>query len=340
MLRDDILCSYRDEVHVRSAASLMKARRRGSPFIRAVRWISGVAAAVALVFVASIAVADARQWVLGAQRFAVLGLAVALVCAVVTLFTLALAWAWVLNQLGVRVELRQALYTWLMSNLYKYIPGQIWMPVGRTVLGARFGVPAGATVVTTIAEQIFGVLASGLVLAVGLRKTWAIVILCLLCLAALHPRLVNGALAVSDRASGRSVRLLRLRTPQLLVLWLVSWVNIALGLAALAGGLWAVGALDVSHARMYAVAMTASFLSGYFFFGAPAGLGVREGVMLVLLARSGVSHAESAAVPIMLRLISVIAEVLCFALVAASLRFRGQGAAMIEAAPCDQTAEG
>jgi hypothetical protein len=66
----------------------------------------------------------------------------AFVAILLSLFLLAWTWHWVVTRMGIRVGRREALYAWFASNLYKYLPGQIWAPVGRAVIGSRFGIPA------------------------------------------------------------------------------------------------------------------------------------------------------------------------------------------------------
>jgi uncharacterized membrane protein YbhN (UPF0104 family) len=215
---------------------------------------------------------------------------------------------------------RQVAYVWFVSNLYKYIPGQIWMPVGRTVIASRFGVPARATVVSTAVEQTYGLLAAGLLLAFALGSApWALA-LAALSLIFVHPRGVNAAIRLFDRILHRPAVLTPLRTPQLLVLYVVSWATMLLSVVSLVGVLSALGSYQASHIRTYAVALTASFLSGYLFLGAPAGLGVREGVMLLILSRAGLTDAAGSAAVVLLRLLGIASELLCFAIAAAAAR--------------------
>jgi hypothetical protein len=249
----------------------------------------------------------------------------ALLAALASLFVVGLAWVWALRQLGVNGAQGHVLRAWFSGNLCKYVPGQIWMPVGRTVLAARAGVPVRAAVVTTAIEQIFSVLAAALLLTGGLRSVRLGGLVAAISLVLTHPRVTNAALRLLDQALHRPLALSPLRAWQLLTLYLVSWLSLGLGFLTLVSVMWSLGVFDASQTRLYLVAMTGSFLSGYFFVGAPAGLGVREGVLLLSLSRAGLTEGEGSAVAVLTRLVTAVADVASFALVSAVLNWHRRG---------------
>jgi len=104
----------------------------------------------------------------------------------------------------------------------------------------------------------------------------------------------------------------------------VSLAAIALGVLAMAGIMLGLGIFRLPDLRAYVVAFTGSFLSGYLFFGAPAGLGVREGALLVLLGRAGVSAGDASLVAVATRVVTVVAELACFLAVSALARARAR----------------
>jgi uncharacterized membrane protein YbhN (UPF0104 family) len=132
----------------------------------------------------------------------------------------------------------------------------------------------------------------------------------------------NAGLALVGRIGRRPLPLVPLRGSQLAVLYLVSLAALALGLLAMAGIMLGLGIFRLPGLRAYVVALTGSFLSGYLFFGAPAGLGVREGALLVLLGRAGISAGDASMVAVATRVVTIVAELGCFFVVSALTRTR------------------
>jgi hypothetical protein len=230
----------------------------------------------------------------------------------------------VLCQLGVKVSALEAFHVWFSGNLYKYIPGQVWLAVGRTARGAQLGVPARATFGTTVIEQGFSLLAMGVVL--GVAQGWPLLALASVAASAalLYPPLINTVLSFLGRIGRRPMPLVPLRSSQLLVLYLVCLIAIALGVLTMVGVMIGLGIFRAQHLQAYVVAFSGSFLSGYLFFGAPAGLGVREGALLVLLGRAGVAAADASLVAVVTRLVTVTTELVLFLTVSALSRARGR----------------
>ncbi len=298
----------------------------GSPASRGfgavLRWLSLVLAVGALGYVAA---AAGQNWRMGQVRaeFAVTGLSSAFVVILVSLFLLAWTWHWVVARMGIRVGRRQALYAWFASNLYKYLPGQIWAPVGRIAIGSRFGIPARAALVTTAAEQMFSLLSAAVVCAAALGLITPVILLGLLSAACIHPYVANAALAAVSRILRRPMVLVPLRARHLLILYMVSYCSLCLSVVALGCVLGSVGSFRVSEVRTYVMALTASSMAGQLFFGAPAGLGIREAAMAVALTRAGLTRPEGSAVALLLRLLAVLAEASGF-LIALAAAGRGR----------------
>ena len=286
------------------------------------RWISLIGGLTSFGYVAVIA---ARNWRSGQIRWSDISLPiVALPClaGLISMLVLAGTWCWLLRRLGMRVTRREALYAWFSSNLYKYVPGQIWMPIGRTALAARFGVPARTAVVTTAVEQGFSLLAAALLMAGALGDLKWVLLAALVSLMFVRPRTVNRAVNLLDRLLRRPPATSPLTGPQLLVLYAASWANLCISLAGFCAVFWALGAFQPDHLRTYALALTGSFLGGYLAVGAPAGLGVREGLMLAILAHGGVAGSVASSVAVIALLAIILGDVLCFAIAAAAFRWR------------------
>ncbi len=213
------------------------------------------------------------------------------------------SWAWerLLQSMGVRIPLLRLNMILGVTQIAKYIPGNVVQLLGRSAMSIRRGVPPAATVVTLVVETALTFAAAIVVGVLGLclyaRGMPAVLlsqprILGLAVLAAilalLTPAVVIRFLpAIARRISPRfgMAQNLALPAPSALAAafaaYSLNYVLIGLGLyatvVAVAGavpGMWAlcIGVFALSWA-LGAVAP-----------GVPAGLGVREGAMAAFLS--------------------------------------------------------
>jgi hypothetical protein len=249
------------------------------------------------------------------------------------------AWSALLRRQGEEWSTAHLASILAVAQIAKYIPGGIAQPVGRAALSMHRGMALRAFAVTAIQEAV---LAMGASVVVGAVLLWLspsgfgqlpsvyrdIVYAGLVAMAASVLYLARGAI------------LLRWWNPA--HRWLSALLDLARAspgtsttLAALfvycfnylvaGSGIWIVGqALDLSAAGNYAL-LTAAFslgwLLGFVTPGAPAGLGVREGVMTLLLSHSLPQH-QILALVVATRLVTVTGDGLCFALGCWALRSR------------------
>lgn len=222
-----------------------------------------------------------------------------------------------------------AMSIWAKSMLARYIPGNVMMVVGRVVMAHDHGVPKRATLAATIYEQAVA-LGIGTVAAVGFlagygnpgddRLLWLLVIVPVV-LVCLHPvpfrRLSTWILARTGRPpidvlfSGRQVGKLVLYYAASMVLLLVSiWA-----LLRSAAGPEIGGVVEIGLAFMFAYVI--SFLA----FILPSGIGVRDGILAVVLARH-VPGEVALALSFGLRFVMTILELLFVGLVLVVARAR------------------
>lgn len=203
------------------------------------------------------------------------------------------AWRGVLAGWGQRLDLRSAARIWTVSSLGKYVPGRVWAIASMAVMAQRAGVAPWAATGSAIVNQALavgtGTVVAGLTVgsALGARYPWIGSALVALGIASaigvgliLHPavlrrllRLVPGAVAPDVPP----VRAVLGAAASNLAAWLgygVSFWVLAHGVLPSAGGL---------SLRLAVGAFTASYLAGLLFLLAPGGVGVREGLMIVLL---------------------------------------------------------
>ena len=181
---------------------------------------------------------------------------------------------------------------WFLSGVIRYIPGNVWQPLGMAQLSAQEGIRPEATLTSVVVHQALSGLAVALIgvsyfawvgqvgvlrillpvlvavpmLAVGLRARWL-------------ELLLNWFLA---RLGRQPLRLnFSTRTLAALVFgYVVSWSLLGLGFAALVRALSPIGRETLPHLLP---AFALAWLIGYISLLTPGGLGVREGVLVWLL---------------------------------------------------------
>jgi glycosyltransferase 2 family protein len=238
----------------------------------------------------------------------------------------------ILEQLAARrLERRRLLGVWARSLLGRYVPGNVLMVAGRVVLGREAGVAGRVSLAASVYEQVLA-LAAGAVGGVlyfafygadGHGSLAWLVAFVPLGLVLLHPKVfrpaANWALAKARREplavflSGRQVTLLFL-------LYAALALVLALGVGLVVHGLVAGAAGSVLSVGLgFLLAFVISMLAFVF----PSGLGAREAVFAVVLARDlpdGVALSVAAGS----RLVLTAVELVFVAAVAAIARGAGR----------------
>lgn len=242
------------------------------------------------------------------------------------------AWAWsrLLARQGESWRVGRLAGLMGIMQLAKYVPGNVAQHASRAALALRAGMGGRALAVTVVQETVLATAAS---LMVGLPAlALSAPGLTQIPEAARVPMLVAGALlglAVlvlgsvtfePARLSGHRSRWLRAlggagglpgpaTTLPAIAAYMVNYLVIGLGL-------WFVARAAVLPAQVDLALVTAAFslawLLGFLAPGAPAGLGVREGIMLILLA--GAAPDTDLLLFVMLaRAVTMLGDGLCFA---------------------------
>lgn len=215
---------------------------------------------------------------------------------------LSLAWWHLLHYLGASVTLLGAIRIYGMSQLAKYLPGNIFHLAGRQVLGMAAGLSAGILVKSTIWELsaltiaggIFAWLALSFVLP-GFSETTSVLLFLGSC----------GLIAVSLRNFvGRNPMWSFIY--QLLFLAISGGVFVAM-LSLIADN----RGLLLQHGLLIGGAYILAWLIGLVTPGAPAGVGVREMILLLLL-KGLVTEMDLLMAVLLGRLVTVIGDLIFF----------------------------
>ena len=216
-----------------------------------------------------------------------------------------LIWGWVVAGLGgPGLSPRDAVSVFLLGNLGRYVPGKVWSIVGMAVLARGKGVPVAISTTAAVVVQGVGLVAAGLI---GLGAfagapeplpRWGIagtgLTVALMLMVAAVPGLFRRAVALW-------FRLARAEPPRnLTVAAVLRWqLQVLVAWVAMGASFWLFAvSLGVELAPAFAgSAFAAAYVAGYLMLFAPAGVGVREGFLIVFLAPSlGVGPATVLAI--------------------------------------------
>lgn len=207
---------------------------------------------------------------------------------------LAVCWALLLRRIvdsSAPVPLLAATRLWLYSMSTRYIPGNVWHIVSRIALAQQFSVSASSVLTSATIEQLLVLLAALLLFGLTL-PFWGVIplahtlllVLIPIGLLLLHPRVLGGVLGWLAT---------RLRRPELV--WEYRYREILVLLGAYTGAtfcaglalymvLWGLTPVQMEQLPLAVGAAALAWVVGYLSFFTPSGLGIREAVLVAVLA--------------------------------------------------------
>jgi hypothetical protein len=226
-----------------------------------------------------------------------------------------LAWRALVAGLGSPLRLPVAGRIFFVGQLGKYLPGSVWPVLAQMEMGRAAGVPRAriaAASILTIGVSVATGLSAGLLCLPALlageghRYAWVLVGLPP-AVALLHPRVLNSMLRRGLRLLRRPAQQHPVRARAVLAAsgWLlVTWLCFGLQIAVLAADLGARGARVLPLAiGGFSIAMTLGLL----FLVAPAGVGAREAVLILVLS-SALSVGAATALALVSRLLLTLSD--------------------------------
>ncbi len=227
------------------------------------------------------------------------------------------AWRVMLIGWGERLGGLDAARIWTVSSLGKYLPGKVWAIAGMAVMAQRAGVAPWAATASAIVLQALAVGSAAVVIGVtgvavleaeypGVRP---------LLVALVAASVAGMALLMWPAFVRRLLRVARVSAPPTVtpgagavlfgaVANVTAWAGYGVALWLLGAGLFDAPGLTLVRA---VGAFTASYLAGLLFLPAPAGLGIREAVF-VLMLEGAVGREPAVALAIASRLLLTVTE--------------------------------
>ncbi|MFM7061982.1 MAG: lysylphosphatidylglycerol synthase domain-containing protein [Actinomycetes bacterium] len=304
----------------------------GSRWFVAVRWVVVVAAVAFAVWSLVSAWAEVRAEL---RLLTPLAIVVAVAAFVVGTAVLALSWYLLLGAVGRPAEcgLATGAEVFGVGQLGKYAPGAVWPVVVQTQLGQRHGL-RWRTILVTYTLSVVVVLGTGAVVALGSLAgpgphwlRWVVVagaaLGSVLLVAVVHPDLAHQLLGrVLRRLSGEGLpaRLAPRPAAWSLAAGLVWWLVVGVHAAAVLHPLGVPSSEYVYVTGCFALA----WVAGVAAVPVPAGVGVREAV-LVLTLGSSVGRPTAVTLALVSRLVQVVVDLGVAGLLAALGVFRRAG---------------
>lgn len=245
-------------------------------------------------------------------------------------------WRWLMKRMGASLGFGVSWRIWFLSNIVRYIPGNVWQFLGMVYLCHQEGIAAATTLASIVLYQVVSV-ASGLALAGAVYliagqldlaskplaenalmlpwgfPAWSLVGVIVLAVVVCYPPLMNWVL-------WQVFRLLRREPVQIppsvgdvarFFLHRVGiWVLQGLAFAIFVRSVYPVRAIDLP---IIAVSFVVSWVIGFMSLLTPSGLGVREAVQAGLLALI-VPLPVAIALAILSRIWLIIGEVVAAAI--------------------------
>jgi glycosyltransferase 2 family protein len=276
---------------------------------------------LAVLAVAACVWALVSQWADVSEQLARIGVApmvVSVLCGITNNWLNAQAWRTSLEGLGSPIGRGPATTSFFASQLGKYIPGSVWPVVAQVSLNERHGVPASRSVVA-FAVTLFSSLTTALLVSAvtlpfvatdAVRQYWWTWCLVPPLVALLHPRVMKRVFVLASRLTRRDwtgdlpsgATMLRMAA------WLTGgWLVLGIHLGVLADRVdTSSGSVWLASLGAFALAWAAGLLA----IIAPAGIGVREAVLVAALAPI-MPVASTTAVALLSRVALTAADLIC-----------------------------
>ncbi len=227
-------------------------------------------------------------------------------------------WSQLVREMHEHVPYWPAFRVFMISEVARYVPGKIWQYVSRIYLAQKYRIPPALTLTSALVELLMVMVAAGVITLANASRILPVldeqyrpfyVLALLVALALVHPK----SLKLWSRVLAKFLRqewvpfdvryshLVMILAASLLT-WALTGFGFALFVQALTSG-------TDGHTLQLATIYAASWLIGLLAIMVPAGVGVREGTMTLLLAII-LPHPTAAVIAIAARLWTTLLEVL------------------------------
>lgn len=205
----------------------------------------------------------------------------------------AFEWTLILKMIGARIGWVKGVSIFLLSIFGRYIPGGVWSTLGRIYLCRLEGIPDSRSSMSVLLEQSYPVVSAGIVSAASLlfwedtalkMKVLPFIFLLPLFVIFLHPKPFLKVANPILSWFGKGPVTISLPFSNMLVLvicYIFSWVISGTAFYLFVHAFYP---LELRYLPILSGIYAISFTAGYLTIFIPAGLGVREGSLTILLS--------------------------------------------------------
>lgn len=205
----------------------------------------------------------------------------------------ALGWSQILRRIGSRLSYSRGAAIWFVSLLGRYLPGSIWSAVGKMYLCEKEGISKSKTGVSVILEQSY-MLITGMVVFLfslafwhdrsSLHSLFSIFLICPVLLIFLHPRPLTAVLNPVLKWMKKDPVVINLsfsHLSKIFIFYLGYWAIFGIAFFLFIDSIYKI---EFAKIVIFSGIFTVSFVIGYLTIAVPSGLGVREGMLSLLLS--------------------------------------------------------
>jgi len=214
-------------------------------------------------------------------------------CALVLHFTsYSKSWQKIMQALGAPITIAQSVWMIATTQIGKYVPGKVWYMVGRVYVGKKARIEGKSLALSMVLEACLLHVTGGIIFLIatviaGYYKIgWLItaIVLIIAAIFILHPKILgpvaNFFLRLLKKPQITST-LTYGQIVQISVYFFILWIGQVIGFYFLVSSIYPIPFFRIPN---LASAYTLAWISGSVAIFAPGGLGVREGVMTLMLS--------------------------------------------------------
>ncbi len=230
-----------------------------------------------------------------------------------------LGWTLLIGGFGHKVPYPEIYRVYRNSELSRYVPGGIWQFASRVYLTRRYNVKTTVCLAATMLDMVLAALAATIPAAwlagsaIPSLSSWqksALLALPLLACAVVYPPLLNAWLTPLAKILNLRYQRLEIRFLHMLRIWVMyvlTWILLAFAMSAFAQAL--LPSFQSSQLGYIAGSYALAWLAALMTMISPAGMGVREGILGLLLSQI-VTAGTAMTLAIAMRLWVLVMELL------------------------------
>ncbi len=234
-------------------------------------------------------------------------LAIAFLLTFLAHFWSAWVWSWILSTFKQPLGGLAAVKVYLITNIAKYLPGNVWHFYGRIKAIVNAGGTATVASIAVLLDPLLMAAAALLMVIVsGIGTIWLQILGLTLVLIGIHPLILNPVMHYLSRLKGNPTPVELKSYPWLLLLG--EWIFVLLRGMGFIGVVMAFLTVNISQLPYLLSVFSLAWLLGLIVPGAPGGLGIFEATAIASLNPTDFPSGLVLAIVAIYRLISIVAE--------------------------------